>query len=69
MTKNEKYVRMIAEKRWRQDYHTIVEVYTTQSGCVLTSHTHTFISTSVAAIIEDGRYLLHCSVLALMLLY
>ena len=47
---------MKAEKIWGQDlylYHTIVKVYSTQSGCmcVLTSHTHTFISTSVAIII------------------
>ena len=43
---------MKAEKVWRQDYHTIVRVDTTQIGlCVLACHTHTFISTSVAVIL------------------
>ena len=46
---------MKAEKVWRQDYYTIVKVYTTQSGyvCANYSHTHTFISTSVAVILNN----------------
>ena len=44
---------MKAEKVWRQDYHTIVQVDTTQSGlCVLACHTHTFISTSSVAVLR-----------------
>ena len=44
---------MKAEKVWRQDYHTHYKVDTTQSAiCVLTRHTHTFISTSVAVLCE-----------------
>ena len=49
VTKNEKYVGMKAEK-YGDKIITHYKVETTQSGCVLASHTHTFISTSVAVL-------------------